>query len=581
MPEMFAWKNRPFLLQPLSASFITSAIFFVLVFTLFRPGYGTADDINIISLASGYLGGKSLPFLVYSNVLLGFILNWFYGVAPNINWEVWLFIALNFISVLTLVYIFFSHLPDARLKFFAVISVLLSDAYFLINITYTMIAAFSALAGFCLVLWAIQFPRADKRGMLVFGIALTLAASLIRLKAMLIVFVLILPALVFLYFNSSQRKKLIFVLVLLGTLVASGYIFDKMYLQLFPDWNSYHVYDSVRSQIHDTPRNVNVKIKPPNADMNPIISEVGWSKNDLKVFLNNWFFPDKQVYSFENLQYIVEHIPGKQITKLRAIVILSSSLFRPVVLPYILIILSTWLIVWLYRLAKKAIFPLLTLLISFGGLAFYMAWAMKIPDRILMILLAGIAIFGLYILTLASSEPEDGNLVFYGHQNHRNPIWWFVIAIFMIAAFGLVLNQSLAMTKVYISRQEAYQNGVRDLENLRDSGKISRNALVISPIGFPFEWANPLTLNFPDIHILDLGWLTFSPAYESVLREFDIQSVPEALYEKENVYLMAPSGSLPAILVFIEEHHILKVDASVIYRMPGTDIELYKLGKKK
>jgi hypothetical protein len=571
---MFNRKKYLFLLQPLVAAFIFSAIFFALVFIFFRPGYGATDDINIISIAFGYLGGKPLPFLVYSNVLLGFALNFFYGVSPHINWEICFFIALNFLSVWALIYVFSSRLPEARLKLFATLSILLADAYFVINLTFTLMAAFSTLAGFCLLLMAIQTRPALKKGAFVFGIALALAGSLIRLKAMLLVCILISPALLFFY-PLLQRKKLILAFITLGILVSGGYFFDRLYVQSNPDWSSYQTYDSVRSQIHDTPRNLNIKNKPADASINPVVAQVGWSKNDLKVFLN-WFFPDKQIYSLENLQYIVEHVPGEQATRLRAISILSTALLRPVVLPYFLIVFSTWVLMLFYGFTRRAAASLLTLLATFGGLAFYLAWAMKIPDRVLMILLAGTAIWGLYSLTLSLSGTDDAKNTY---QRHKNPIGWFVAAVCMAVVFGLVLNQSLVMTKVYVSRQDAYQKVQVDLKNLQGSGKISQNALIISPSGFPFEWANPLTVDFPAIHILDLGWLTFSPTYERVLREFDVQSVPEALYAQKNVYLMAPSGALPAILVFIQEHQGFKMEVSVIYQIPGTDIELCKLNK--
>ena len=92
---MFSRKKYLFLLQPWVAAFLSSAAFFAIIFLFFRPGYAVGDDISIISLASGYLGGKPLPFLVYSNVLLGFILNPLYASAPTLNWEILFFIVIN------------------------------------------------------------------------------------------------------------------------------------------------------------------------------------------------------------------------------------------------------------------------------------------------------------------------------------------------------------------------------------------------------------------------------------------------------------------------------------------------------
>jgi hypothetical protein len=558
---MFSRKKYPFLFQPLVVSFISSLTFFVIVFVFFRPGYAANDDISIISLASGYLGGKPLPFLVYSNVVLGFILNPLYGMSPTINWEVLLFIALNFFSVWALVYTFLSHFPAASLKWLAIVSVLLCDVSFVINITYTMIAAFSSIAGFCLVFTAIQFPLTSKKGMFICGVALALAGSLIRLKAMLLIAVLILPALIWFY-HSTRLKQQLLALTALCILVLSGYLFDRFYLQSFPDWNSYQIYDSARSQLHDTPREINI---------GNTFAQIGWSKNDYKEFFN-WFFPDKQMYSLENLQYLVEHVSDKQESKISTLATLVSRLLSLAALPYLLIVFFTWFVILFYGGAKRTIFSLAILLITSFTLGFYFIWAMKFPDRILLSLLAGTSILGLSILMWSGFNSDA--LTYPPKWKLSLPVNIAIITL----AFGLVLNQSIETTKINIRKQAAYQNILVDVEKLQYDGKISKKALIISlAYGLPLEWANPFTLNFPKVQILEMGWLTFSPAYEQVLRTFDAQSIPEAFYEKENVYLMAPHTSLSGILDFIKEHKNIDVNVTLIYKIPETDIGLYQL----
>ena len=201
---------------------------------------------------------------------------------------------------------------------------------------------------------------------------------------------------------------------------------------------------------------------------------------------------------------------------------------------------------------------------------------MKVPDRILVPSLASIAIFGLCVLDWSGLNSIELPLQY--RQKNKIPILGFVnIALFVIA-FGVVLSQSIETTRINIKKQAAYQNILVDLQDLQDSGKISQKALIISPAyGFPFEWSNPLTLNYPKIQFLEMGWLTFSPAYEQVLHAFDAQSMPEALYEKNNVYLMAQPALISGIQDFIKEHEEIDVETDVIYRIPDTDVELYKL----
>ena len=102
---------------PWLASLLCAIAFFILYLFVFRPGYQVDDDITMIQLASGYLGGTPVPFMVFSNVILGFILNLLYRLPSNLNWEILLFFGINFLSVWCLVYIVFSLPLKSAYKF--------------------------------------------------------------------------------------------------------------------------------------------------------------------------------------------------------------------------------------------------------------------------------------------------------------------------------------------------------------------------------------------------------------------------------------------------------------------------------
>jgi hypothetical protein len=566
---MFNRQKYLFLLQPLAASFLSSTAFFAIIFLFFRPGYAVNDDISIISLASGYLGAKPLPFMVYSNVLFGFLLNPLYGLAGGVNWEILLFILINFLSVWALVYIFLARLPNPGLKLLGTVTVILCDTYFLINITYTMIAAFASLAGLCLILTTVQSASTLNKRTLTLGCALVLVGSLIRFKSTLLIGAFSLPVLILSY-RPAQIKKHVIAFSLLAVFVSSAYVFDRLYLQTAPDWYSYQVYDSVRSQLHDTPRKINIE---------PAYPQIGWSRNDQKLFFD-WFFPDQQIYSLEHLRYLVEHVPGTQTDKVATLTALLTNLFDSVHWPYWLLMLSTWLITLFYGLAKKAGAALLALLAAFFAFAFYFTWAMKIPDRILVSQFAAVVILGLYILAwVGANEPASFSQA--GHKRRLpSAVWLAAITVSVAVTFGLVLKQSMDTSQINLKNQAAYQNVLVDIQNLRDNGTIGKNALIISPAyGFPLEWANPLKLSLPKTQVLEMGWLTFSPAYKKVLADFGAELIPEAFYEKDNIYLMTRPASLSEILDFIKEHKGLDVETDLLYQVPGTDIGLYKLRK--
>ena len=105
---------------------------------------------------------------------------------------------------------------------------------------------------------------------------------------------------------------------------------------------------------------------------------------------------------------------------------------------------------------------------------------------------------------------------------------------------------------------------------MQADGSIEQKALIISPAyGIPWEWSNPLFLEFPKARYLVTNWGTFSPAYNDVLEEFQVKSLPSGLYQSENVYVMVDSSTIKAIVQFIKEHEGVNITAKAIYSLPS------------
>jgi hypothetical protein len=564
-------KFLSFLGQPWVASLLVAIGFFLLYLLVFRPGYETDDDISIIMMASGYLGGEPVPFLFFSNVLLGFLLKPLYGLHSSINWEIWFFVALNFISVWALTGLLYSRSSKTSVRLFGAIIVLLSDSYFLLHINFTTIAAFASLAGLISILAAVPSRMPFRKGLFAAGTFLVLAGSLIRIESLLFVLVLTLPAIVLCY-RSFNIRNLLIALTAAGFLVASCTLFDRLYLRASPEWYSYQVYNQTRALLHDTPRLENMDVAA---------QAIGWSENDLLVF-RHWFFADPVTYSLENLQTIVAQVPEKHSGFMAGLTLLLGRLASLDSIPYLLVILSTWLGALRYRSSGKAIAPIFATVVVCILISGYLAWTQKLPYRVFLPMLACCGVFQLFILGwFAGRETE---LQPAPRRDARFPhIGRISLILSLVAATGLVLNQAILTTSANIRHQRVYQQMLTDLNDLQESGEIPVNALIISPKGIPLEWSNLFFLDLPRIQYLDLGWLTFSPPYEAVIRQFDISSLPAALYQKDNVYLMARPEMMQAILVFIQEHEgvAVKVEAVFVFPEAATSIPdgaiLYKL----
>jgi len=547
-----------FVRSPLGVSLATTIIFFIIFLVVLRPGYETDDDLSIISLASGYLGGKPLPFLVYSNVLWGFLLNPLYALPSRINWEVLLFFVLNFISTTGLIYLVLSRPLRVVNKLFGILVILIADAFILMIINYTSMASFASISGFCILLDGVRDHSGMRKGQCFLGSGLVLAGSLIRIQSMLLALAVVLPPLLF-CIRSFKFKNLILVLAVTGALVAGSYAFNRLYVRSSPEWNTYYLYNQTRSMLHDTPRLSNIET---------LYQKVGWSQNDLVMF-THWFFPDAKTYSLENLQQLINIIPDKRSSLFITPRILLDRLLHPQALPDMMMIVAIELAASVFGLGKRnQVLPFLALAAVFLLLGWFLVWSLKLPTRVLLSLLAAVSIDGLFLFdwTGLLEQPSVGSPL-AGRSSGR--YFGYCLWLLGFAAVGIVTVQGIQMSGVNRKEQTAYDQIMGDLKSLQAQGKIQENALIVSPeSGIPIEWSDPMILELPEIEYLPMGWLTFSPAYESVLMQYGTGSLPSELYRTKNVYLLTHTNIMFGVLQFIREHAGISVSSNAIYKMP-------------
>ena len=196
-----------------------------------------------------------------------------------------------------------------------------------------------------------------------------------------------------------------------------------------------------------------------------------------------------------------------------------------------------------------------------------LAWAYKDPDYVLVSALAGGLAFAAVLIAMVIDDaanaphPASGS----GRITVRT-----ASLLVLAVSVAMLLGQLGAASNVNTGKQVAYDGMLQDLERLRSEGNIATDALIIAPAhGLPFEWSNPFVLSRPAVSYFDTGWLTFSPTYNRVLRDFGIDSLPQALYEKNNTYLMCEETFTPFLARYYEEHLGITVSFQTIYAVPN------------
>ncbi len=540
--------------------------------SLFRSGYAINDDMKMIPMAAGFPTGHPVPFVVFSNVLWGALLVGLYRLPTSLNWEVLLFVLAQFGSVwLLLDQIMCSNLRPASKTFGAVV-VLISAAYFALNITFTTTAAFAAMAGCCGILyWARRGAQGASR-QLVVGAVLLLCAVLIRWDAVPLMVLLAAPFGMFTH-RELQMRRLIPAIVAIGLLAAGCWLADQLYVRASPDWNAFYRYQYTNGLVQDTHRREN---------LGKAVRRIGWSSNDQELFYR-WYYGDKETYSLDRLMFLVERV--SPVSSNAAVTLLSvlEAPFAPYLVPYLLTMVAALL--WMIggNRWKRAAPALVVLWCLCLGVNAYLAVAWKIADRIFLATFSATALLTFMIPLWLG---RDNGMATPADRTPSGRAWALYGSIVTLGLAGAVmLVQSIRTSATNREKQAIYRQVLADVAELGQNGTLAEDGLIVSPAhGLPMEWADPWTLRLPTVDYFDIGWLAFSPFYEEVLQTHGIRDLPEALYQKENVYLMTRVNILPYIARSFEEHQGVKVSFRELYSMSNPrrysgyeDVHLYQV----
>ena len=556
------------------ASLAATSLLFVLCVGFLHPRYAINDDLKIIAIAAGYPAATPAPFLVHINVLLGFLLVPLYGLHSIINWEAWLFLALDFASIWALLFVLLKSSASARWKSVGLAVILVCGSYFPLNITFTNAAALADLAGLSLLLASVQAGVSIRKAPTLAGLGLVVAGSMIRMQMLAITVPLVLVGFIFLH-NSINLRALAIGLAATGLVILAAYGADRIIVRAHPDWNSYYHYNALGEQIRDAHRLENA---------GRTIRRISWSGNDQELFAR-LFYPDAGIYSVKRLQYLVSNIQGASAKPLASPAVFYQRLQDAGALP-VLGVLAGMLLLSITGITsrRKAVavtgMSLVMLAENIG-----LVWAYKDPDYVLLASLAGAAMMATVILNWPSRERAAAT---------SKPSGWlrpgFLFPVVMIGlGLGILTAQWLEASRLNLELQGDYRRILTDLNRLQSEGTLAQDAIIVSPAhGIPWEWSNPLIVDFPKIPFFDTGWITFSPPYEQTLQHYQIDPLPQALYQKDNVYLMTKTVFQRFLQLYYEEHEHVTVTFEPVYNMPNPqhvpefgDIQLYKVVRVK
>ncbi len=175
------WINSPVLM-----AFLLNAIFLILVLLFCDMKYEVSDDYVMDAILSGAYGTGYDEHLLFSNILLGYFLKFFYELIPVVSWYFVFQILVCFLSLWAVSYLVLEkncHTVGILLSVLFV-SFFSDDLYILVNFTKT--AAVAAGAGGALFLYGFWNREKRKYSCIVLGGILAVIGSMIRVQCIYI-----------------------------------------------------------------------------------------------------------------------------------------------------------------------------------------------------------------------------------------------------------------------------------------------------------------------------------------------------------------------------------------------------------
>ena len=257
------------------------------------------DDVVMNDIAAGYYGEDFSQYLVFPNIIYGFILKFLYSLSHAVNFYGIVQFVLAFFCFWMVSYVFLERYSYVMGTVLSALNGVLFSYFAFISLQFTQLAAICCATGGIVFFYGL---KARKTYLQLAGIFQIMAGYWIRDD----VFWSTLPFLLILllrycleegffkkeHWYKRQRRLFLSSFTLIFCLLLSHFIDHKVYEA--KDWKEYTEYNICRASILDYEL-------PEYKENEEFYKSIGFSENDVKM-LANWNYADNDKYTIENLK---------------------------------------------------------------------------------------------------------------------------------------------------------------------------------------------------------------------------------------------------------------------------------------
>jgi hypothetical protein len=548
-------------------------------------GFESNDDVGMAQIVSGVTTGTPSAELIFSNILIGSVLKFLYGLTDRVNWYTLYLLSTHFVALTGLLWAFLRLQPSRMAVILFALLFVEFEVALLLRLQFTSTGILAAVSGIVLTLSRDETSGRRSTLAVCYGAALIVLAGLIRPDAMYYALVLLVP--LFAYEALLFRRWRPFVAIGLSVVaVMAAVAYDGWHYRSDPAWHEFMAYNRARARIHDLP------IVNYEHNTRFFFDRIGWSYTDWGMF-TNWFFTDRETFSRERFEAILNRFEGSTWGRAKSPQYLADSL-RPINAFYPLVYANLLLAIVLAagsRLRVLLVGAAAYLLL--GTLLMVFSWYAKLPTRIVLPAYFSAVIVAFYVVLREASL-----------RRHLLPVafdfgWlrpWTKVAAVAFAAYYAWTFYPVAVADISKSDLNGRDQQVLTLfvHTLRERYVRPDSQAVFLNWGgrFPMFFTPPLDnyREVRDLKMLGLGWNIHSPTFDTAVSRLGLGDLYQASYTNSNVFLFTEPASLQQLQRFVLEHYRqpivvkradhLMADSDRPPDYFATDFSVYQIGPK-
>lgn len=510
------------------------------------------DDNFMMEIANSFRANNHSEFLVFINVLYGYIIKFLNNLIPYVNWFAVLYIAIVNIAFIPMYKI--TQRYSNKLIFVGILAVMQAASY--LYITFTTMPFICSVSA---ILWYIEhvkkIDRYSIKHILLCFILFCIGFGMRSGSTFICIFLMSLPIYLFAVLKKENSVWAIIVIMCLCIIANYGMSgIQKAYRETIPEETYFNQFHQYRSLLSDGAKIDYEKNKEK-------FEAIGITENDMKMY-QSYEYADKTVFSNENLKKIINIRSFSDQYTLNIFEFPISSSAAAIIIIYLFALLLCF-IFFKNRRKEVALFSLFLL-----GAIFFLFVRRRAPFRVLLPMI----IFGTTTLMYIGMQELSKNI----KLDHR------------IRKLGIIM---IAVAFVGV-------NAINVLEGIKDNNNSEEANKVVEYVDFNqdktyitderIRWGvSPQVLTLkaldngsPQPYNIFGDWYVYSYFWYDQLEELGLAEYQDCTFKavlEERVRVVTDQQDiLERIQIFLQEHYDIKSEYWLEERIGDTPYEVYK-----